>query len=825
MVVCRIMIRYRKARGWGNLDSLEKLKVPVDKLRRVCSREEFDFCKTTADVSPLDGFIVQERAVRAMQFGLAMSASGYNIFVVGPPGTGKSTYTQAVVSQVAAGKTAPDDWCYICNFADQDRPLAVSLPAGEGYGFQRDMEELLSDLRIAIPKAFEEGDYEQQKSLIIQSVQQQMDDYFQELNQEAREAEFNMKQTQRGFVFIPLKDNKPIPPEEFDHIPVQERREIEEKGRRLQKKFDDTMHNGRVLEKQAKEKIEELEKQIALSAAGPIVDRLLVKYDSFQPIVQYLKEVLRDITKNTVSFKNQVAEPAMPSVPVQFQQDDTDQFTRYKVNLFVANDKNAGAPVVTEPSTSYYNIFGKVEYRSHVLSTHTDFTMVKPGAIHRANGGFLILQAKDVLSNPLIWDTLKKAIKYRQVMVENIGEQYHLVPNVTLRPEPIPFNAKVILIGSPHLYQLLYNIDEDFQKLFKVKVDFATEMPRTPENLRKYASFVSTVCREGDLKHFDWRGLGKLTEYGSYLAGHQDKLSTKFNEVIEIVYEAAALAQFEGSSFVGASHVQKAIKERRYRSGRIEENIQELIISNTIMIDTQDSVVGQVNGLAVSEFGGYVFGRPVRITARTYLGRGGIINIEREAQMSGSIHSKGILILAGYLGGKFAQKKPLGITAQITFEQLYDGVEGDSASSAELYAILSSLSGVPLKQSLAVTGSVNQFGEIQPIGGATEKIEGFFDICQARGLSGEQGVVIPIQNVENLMLKEEIIDAVNEGKFHVYAIKDIEEGIELLSGVAAGKMMEDGSYPNGSVMSLVEQKINGDFIECIDMASTDKPNR
>ncbi|MDF9409978.1 MAG: Lon protease [Pelotomaculum sp. PtaB.Bin013] len=788
--------------------NFEKLRIPVDKLRRICSRDEFDFCKTTVDVSPLDGFIVQERAVRAMQFGLAMNAPGYNIFVVGPSGTGKGTYTQAVVSQVAAGKPAPDDWCYIHNFNDQDRPMAVSLPAGEGYGFQKDMEELVADLRVAIPKAFEDGDYEQQKSLIIESVQQEMDGYFQALEQEARESGLNVKQTQRGVVFIPLKDNKPIPPEEFDRIPVEERHKIEEKGRRLQKKFDETLHTGRVLEKQAKEKIEELEKQIALFAAGPIVDRLLAKYDPFPPIVEYLREVLRDITKNTVTFKNQVSEPAVPSIPVQIQQDDVDQYTRYKVNLFVTNNKNAGAPVITEPSTSYYNIFGKVEYRSHVLSSYTDFTMVKPGAIHRANGGYLILQAKDVLSDPLTWDTLKKAIKYRQAKVENIGEQYRLVPNATLRPEPIPFNAKVILIGSPHLYQLLYSIDEDFQKLFKVKVDFDTEMPRTPENLRKYASFVSTVCREDNLIHFDWSGLGKLTEYGSYLAGHQDKLSTRFNEVIEIVYEAAAFAQIEGSSFVESSHVQKAIKERRYRSSRIEEKFQELIINNSIMIDTQGCVVGQVNGLAVSEFGGYVFGRPVRITARTYLGRGGIINIEREAQMSGSIHSKGILILAGYLGGKFAQKKPLGITAQITFEQLYDGVEGDSASSAELYAILSSLSGLPLKQCLAVTGSVNQFGEIQPIGGATEKIEGFFDICKARGLSGEQGVIIPIQNLENLMLKEEILDAVNEGKFHIYAVKDIEEGIELLSGVAAGKMMEDGTYPKGSVMDLVEQKIN-----------------
>lgn len=805
------------------MTALEKLKVPVEQLRRVCQRDELAFCETTADVSPLDGFIVQERAVRAMRFGLSMNAPGYNIFVVGPPGTGKGNYTQAVVSQTAAAGPAPDDWCYIYNFADPDRPLAVSLPAGEGSGFQKDMEELVADLRLALPKAFEDGDYEQEKSMIVRDVQQQMDEHFRALEQEAAVAQFNVKQTQRGVVFIPLKENKNMQPEEFGQIPAHERQEIEAKGRMLQQKFDGMLHTGRILEKQAKEQIEALEKRIAINAAGPLLEKLMIKYNSFPPVVRHLTAILQDIAENAAALKGQSAEPDGQAAPVSFPIDEVDLFARYRVNLFVANGKEAGAPVITEPSTNYYNLFGKVEYRSHALSMHTDFTMIKSGALQRANGGYLILQAKDVLSDPLIWETLKKAIKYRQAAVENIGEQYRLAPNVTLRPEPIPFNAKVILIGSPVLYQLLYSADEDFQKLFKVKVDFDTEMPRTPENLRKYASFVSKVCREDNLPHFDWSALGKLVEYGSYLAGRQDKLSTRFNEVIEIVYEAAALAGREGAAFAASGHVRQAIKERRYRSSRIEEKMQEFIINDTIMIDTAGGVVGQVNGLAVSGFGGYAFGRPVRITARTYLGRGGIINIEREAQMSGSIHAKGILILAGYLGGKFAQKRPLGLTAQITFEQLYDGVEGDSASSAELYALLSSLAGLPLKQSLAVTGSVNQFGEIQPIGGATEKIEGFFDICRARGLTGEQGVIIPAQNIVNLMLKEEILAAVREGSFHIYAVKTIEEGIELLSGVAAGQMGADGTYPEGSVMYLVEQKIS-EYHEALTRVDTTAKN-
>ncbi|BAF60066.1 hypothetical protein PTH_1885 [Pelotomaculum thermopropionicum SI] len=785
---------------------MEKYRIPVEKLRRVCRDEELDFCRTTEDVPPLDGFIGQERAVRSMQFGLSINAPGYNIFVVGPPGTGKSTYVQAVVSQLAAGGPVPNDWCYIYNFADHDRPLAVSLPPGEGRVFQKDMEELISDLRVTIPKAFESGDYEEKKNSIVQSVQQKMGGYLQALEAEALEAGFDMKQTPRGFIFIPVKDGKPFSPEDYEQLPGQVRREMEEKGRKLHKKLENTFHTYRMLEKQANEQIAELEKEIALFAAGPLFDKMLEKYKKYPAIVDYLKAVLKDITNNNLEiFKNPGS--AAANMPLPFSQEEVDSYFRYRVNLFINNEKSGGAPVVIEPSSNYYNLFGKIEYRSQIFSLNTDFTMIKPGAIHRANGGYLILQAQDVLSDPFAWVTLKKSLKYRQAIVENIGEQYRLVPTVSLRPEPIPLNVKVILIGSPLLYYLLYNLDEDFQKLFKVRVDFDTEMPRTPENLRQYASFVNSVCRRENLKHFSRSGLARLIEYGSRLSGRQNKLSTRFNEVFEIVYEAAAWAQAEGSGYVEASHVEKALEERNYRSRRLEEKIQELITQDKILIDVSGSVVGQVNGLYVVESGGHSFGRPAKITARTYMGRGGVINIERETRMSGSIHSKGVLTLAGYLGGKFAQDKPLGLTAQITFEQLYDGVEGDSASSAELYAILSSLADLPLKQNLAVTGSVNQFGEIQPVGGVTEKIEGFFDVCKAKGLSGDQGVIIPVQNVDDLMLRDEILDAVKKGRFHIYAIRNVEEGIELLSGVPAGKPGEDGTYPEGSVFARVDRKL------------------
>ncbi len=784
---------------------MEKYKVPVEKLKRVCHSNELDFCKTTADLEPLDGFIGQDRAVRAMQFGLAMKAPGYNIFVVGLPGTGKSTYVQAIVTQSAAGVPRSGDWCYIYNFADKDRPLAVALPPGEGRGFKKDMEELLSDLRITIPKAFEGGDYENKKDAIVQLVNQKMTNYFLDIEAEAQDAGFDMKRTPNGIIFVPLKDDKPLSPEDYEKLPAQDRREMEEKGRRLHKKLDEAFHTGRALEKKASEEIAALEKQIAVFAAGPLVQRLLDKYKDFTSIVAYLKMYLVDITNNLEVFKSAAAASGQARVPAP--QEEADVFARYNVNLFVNNEKNGGVPVVIEPSSNYYNLFGKIEYKSQMLALSTDFLMIKPGAIHRANGGYLILQAKDVLSDPFTWDTLKKALKYRQATVENIGEQYRLVPTVTLRPEPISLNVKVVLIGSPQIYHLLYNLDEDFQKLFKVKVDFDTEMPRTPENLRQYASFVNSVCQREGLKHFSRDGLARIIEYGSRLAGHQEKLSTRFNEVVEVVYEAASWAQLESAEYVASFHVEKAINEKVYRSNRLEEKIQEFITRGTIMIDTSGEVVGQVNGLYVIDSGGYSFGRPSRITATTYMGRGGVVNIEREARMSGNIHSKGVLTLAGYLGGKFARDKQLGLTAQITFEQLYDGVEGDSASSAELYAILSSLADLPVKQDLAVTGSVNQFGEIQPIGGATEKVEGFFEVCKAKGLTGSQGVVIPAQNVDNLMIKDEILEAVKKGQFQIYAVKSIEEGIELLSGTPAGKTGEDGTYPEDTVFGRVDRKL------------------
>jgi len=787
--------------------SMDNFKVPIEKLRRICNfEEELKFCKTSEDAKPFDGVIGQERADKAMNFGLAMRDAGYNIFVVGPQGTGKSTYTQAIVSKIAKIGLKPEDWCYVNNFSNNDLPLAVSFPAGQGKIFQKDMDEIVEDLLIAIPAAFEGSDYEQKEGSVEQNVQEKVEKMFQNVEKEALESGFSMKRIPPRVVFIPLKeDGTPMPQEEYAALSEQRRKEIDEKGRKLRKKLDDTIHEVQQIEKQARDQIDELEKQVASYAIEMQIGKLKEKYSASPKVVEYLETVEKDIEENHILFRG--SDEQNPQNPFMIYQEEMDPFTKYRINLFVDNEKSEGAPVVFETNPYYYNIFGKIEYKSQVLAVSTDFTMVKPGALQKANGGYLILQAKDVLMDPFAYDTLKKALKYKQAVVENIGEQYRLVPTVTLKPEPIPLNVKIIILGSPILYELLFTLDEDFKKLFKVKVDFDIEMPRSEENLCKYVSFIGSVCSSGGKKHFNRAALGQMVEYGSILSGEQDKLSTLFNEISEIVNEAAALAEVENTEYVEAKHVDEAIKNQIYRSNRVEKRIQEEILKDNIMIRTEGEEIGQINGLSVVGSAGYEFGLPSRITARTYAGNKGVINVEREAEMSGNIHSKGVLTLAGYLGGKFGQDKPLGVTAQITFEQNYGGVEGDSASSTELYSILSSLAELPLKQSIAVTGSVDQLGVIQPIGGVTQKIEGFYDVCKAKGLTGRQGVMIPVQNVDNLMLKEEILDAVKENKFNIYAVKTIEEGIELLSGVAAGKPDKDGIYPEGTVFRRVEDKL------------------
>lgn len=784
----------------------EKYRLSSDKLKLVCTEKDAAlFYDPEQEGDELDGLIGQEQGIRSLTFGLAMEAPGYNIYVTGPQGTGKSTCTMKIVTDFAVAGNEPEDWCYLNNFDIQDQPLAVSLPAGQGRVFQRDMEVLVEDLKVFIPKAFQSSVYEKKKTSIVESLQNKMDSLFQRMEEVAAENSYTLQQIPPRIMLIPMKDGKPIPKEDFDSLPQEEREKMEERGRFLGQKLDEALREGQKYENKAKEAIAQLEQSVAAVAAEFQINRLKDKYKDFPKVIHYLDQILEDVKENHLIFR--IPDGGMGQMVPFVNPEEQDPFSRFKVNVFVSHEPGKGAPVVFESSPYYYNIFGKIEYKSQVLAVSTDFTMIKSGAIHQANGGYLILNVHDLLSDPFSWEALKKALKYGKTTVENIGEQYRLVPTVGLKPEPIPLNLKLILLGTPYLFILLDYYDEDFRRLFKVKVDFDSTMKRTPENLKKYAHFVGQTCRKENQLSLTTGAMGSLVEYGSRLAGDQEKLSTRFNLLANLIYEASALARQAHAPQVERGHMEKAIEDMRSRLNLIEQKIQEHIGKGTILIETQGAEVGQINGLSVLETGGYAFGIPSRITARTYAGNEGVLHIERETEMSGSIHTKGVLTLAGYLGGKFGQKKPLAMTAQLTFEQSYDEVEGDSASSTELYAILSSLSGVPLKQGLAVTGSVDQRGRIQPIGGVNEKIEGFFDVCKKRGFTGEQGVLIPVQNIRNLMLREEVVQAVQQGEFHVYGVSTIEEGLEILTGQPAGEPGLDGKYPEGTLFHAAEKKL------------------
>ncbi len=778
------------------------LELNEDELRRVCDPASFPF-QTTADLEPLEKIIGQPRAAQAMEFGLKVERQGYNIFVAGITGSGKISYTKAAVEAEAAGKPVPDDWCYVYNFITPGQPKALNLPPGIGNVFRQDMEELVEDLLVEIPKAFEGDDHDKQKATLIKEFQDRSSSLLEELNEMANEQGFALKRTNTGFATIPLVDGKPMSAEDYEKLDLPVREELERKSTDIQLKGLEIMRRIQMAEKETKEKIKELESRIGLFAVGPLFEELKEKYNSYPAVIAHLEAVKENVLEELNVFRGEEEAPAFP----WHKRPRESLLTKYKVNLLIDNRDLHGAPVVLEANPSYYNLIGRIEHEHEWGVSVTDFTMIKPGAFHRANGGYLILQVKDVLNYPESWTALKRVLKTGEVRIENMGEQYGLIAMATLKPEPIPIQVKVILIGNPYLYHLLLQYDEDFHKLFKIKADFATDMPRDWENELNLARFISSQCQREKLRHFDAGAVARVVEYSSRLAEDQRKLTTRFNEIVEVLFEADAWAAAEGTPLVMATHVSKAIVEKRKRSNRLEERLLQHFTDGTILLDVTGEVVGQINGLSVLHLGDYQFGKPSRITVSTYPGERGVVHIEREAKMSGQIHTKGVLILGGYLGYKYGVHGPLSLTASVVFEQSYEGVDGDSASSTELYAILSSLAGLPIKQGLAVTGSVNQRGEIQPVGGVTAKVEGFFRVCQLKGLTGEQGVLIPYQNVPNLNLVDEVVEAVRNGQFHIYPVHTVDEGIEILTGVPAGKADARGRYPRNTVHYMVTQAL------------------
>ncbi len=781
--------------------------MPKD-LKDVCNPNLFKFETTKELVDTSDLIYGQERGIKALEFGTDVDIKGYNLYLEGPSGVGKTMYTKKFLEKKAEKGKIPNDWVYIYNFENPNEPIAVSFPAGQGKVFQSTMENFIKDVRKDIKKTFNNDDFEKEKQIIKQEFEEKREALLEKLNQKTMIQGFQVKSTENGVYMLPVLDGKTLAEDEFEELEESVKREFEERSALVQEQIFQALAEIKVIEREADKKIDEWQSNIALMTINVHINSIKANYKRNKKIGTYLDNVKKDILKNISVFLAPDVDPKLQQQPVQMQRPEKKEpWLNYRVNLFIDNSKLEGAPVIMDTNYSYYNIFGGLEYENQYGALKTDYMMIKPGLLHQANGGYIIFQAKDILANSICYEALKKALKIKELTIENATEQRAGMLLVALKPEPIPLDIKVLLVGNSNIYHTLLSMDDDFRKLFKVKVEFEEDAPKNNENIERLSKFVRSFCTQENLLDLDKEAMAKVIEYASDIAGDKEKLSTQFSAIGEIVGEASCWAKKSKQKIITKDYIQKALNERVDRIKKYDTRYLQMIEEESLLIDTEGYEVGQINGLTVIKIGDYSFGKPARITASTYVGKNGIIDIEREIEMSGSSHSKGVLILTGYLGEQFAQEIPLSLTANLCFEQLYGGVDGDSASSTELYALLSSLSGIPISQSIAVTGSVNQKGYIQPIGGVNEKIEGFYQICKLRGLNGEQGVIIPKQNVRNLHLEDEIIEAVRKGKFHIYAISTIDEGIEILTGVPAGKKDKNGKFPLGTINYLAQEKL------------------
>ncbi len=775
---------------------------------RTCDLRQLKF-KTTEDLTPCTDYIGQGRAIDAVNFGLGMEFRGYNLYLSGPPGVGKTTTIETILSSIAKDKPSPTDWCYVFNFRVPKEPKAIELPKGKGKELKNDMEDFLHELKINIPKAFESNEFEEQKQNTLNQFQREKNNLFEELQKKAAETEMQVQFSPTGIITIPLMEGKPVTQENYNSLDEEIRNKLKASKERIDIEVAEVLKIARKLDRDAGEKVKELEKEVALFSVRDLIDSIREKYQTYTQVIDYFDQLQKHILENIDNFLP--AKGAQPGLPMQMpmrmpQQEQS--FTEYKVNVFVDNSNSEGAPVIFETNPTYTNLFGTIEKEAKFGTLVTDFTMIRSGSLVKASGGYLVLDALDLFKYPFVWDSLKKALENEELRIEDVYELYGFSSTVGIKPEPVKLNVKVIIAGNSQLYSMLYAYDEDFRKLFKAKADFDYIVDRNDITLSQYSCFLKSVCDRDGLNQFDRSGVERVIEYSSRLAGDQNKLSIEFGSITKILKEADYWAKVDNNSkSIKRQHVEKAIHEKIYRSNMIEDKIQEMITKGSILIDTSGLVVGQINGLAVYNIGDYAFGKPSRLTCETYMGTEGLINIDRRARLSGNIHDKGVLILSGYIGTKYAQKKPLSLSASIGFEQSYDTIDGDSASTAELVVLLSSLSAIPIKQSFAITGSVNQKGQIQPIGGVNEKVEGFYEVCKAKGLTGEQGVIIPHQNVKNLMLKKEVVQAVKDKKFHIYPIESVDQAVELLTGKEAGGKGSTGKFRVGTVNYLVDKKL------------------
>ena len=766
--------------------------------------------ETTADLDVRDGLIAQDRAIQAVRFGIGIRHAGYNLFALGPSGTGKYALIRSALQERAKHESVPPDWCYVFNFEDAHRPRALRLPPGKGVELKRDMDQLVEDLHRAIQGVFESDEYRTRTQALEEELEERQERAMGEIRELAKEKDVILLQTPTGFTLAPVRDGKPLGPNEFHALSDEDRARIEEDINSLQAEMRKALHQMPLWKKRSDERIEELNREMAAAAIQGLVETLCETYGDLAAVVAYLRQVQEDVIANFRHFlPENDKQPPMLGIWIPPAPDGPPWHQRYRINVLLGHDKNGGAPVVYADLPAHHQLVGRIEHRAHLGALETDFTMIRAGALHQANGGYLIVDALKLLMQPFAWETLKRLLQAAEIRIESLAQITSLISTLSLEPEPIPLDVKVVMLGERHVYYLLCELDPEFSELFKVAVDFEDQLVRGPESHLIYARFIASEVRRAGLRHFDRDAVARVIEQSARLADDNERLTSHMRSIGDLVRESDYWAGADGCETVGAAHVQQAIDAKIARTDRIGRRLREETTRGTILIETDGARVGQVNGLAVMSLGGFAFGHPSRITARVRLGKGELIDIEREVKLGGPIHSKGVLILQGFIAGRYALDHPLSLSASLVFEQSYGGIEGDSASSAELYALLSALADLPIRQSLAVTGSVNQLGEVQAIGGVNEKIEGFFDTCAARGPVEGQGVLIPASNVKHLMLRADVREAVAQGRFAIYPIARIDEGIEILTGTPAGERSSDGRFPDGSVNARVEARLIG----------------
>jgi len=791
----------------------------IDKLRRRCDPASLGF-RTTEELEDFDDVIGQDRAVEAIRFGVGIKRDGYNMFALGPTGAGRHSIVMDHLKRAAASEAVPDDWCYVNNFEESHKPNALRMPAGRARPFAQAMDQLVEDLRSALAAAFESDEYRTRRQMLENELKESTESGLEEIQEEARQKNIALMRTQMGLVFAPMKEGEVLNPEDFNKLPEDEQERVKADIEELQKKLQDVMSKFPGQEKEAREKLRQLNRETASQAVRHLIDELREQVKDLPEVLDYLDKVEEDVIENVPAFLKANEQRQQAPIPQQGRHhgnnvpmgsgdggDDDSQFRRYRVNVVVDNSETEGAPVVYEDHPLLPNLIGRIEHVAQYGALMTDFNLIKPGALHQANGGYLVLDARKLLMAPMAWEELKRAMRSAQIRTESLGQLMSVISTVSLQPEAIPLQVKVVLVGEPMLYYLLCAYDPEFEGLFKVQADFDDRMDRSDESIDLYARLIATMARREQLRNLDASGVARVIEHSSREVEDTERLTVRIRHVLDMLREADYWAREDGDGPISAVHVQKAIDAQIRRSDRIRERMHEGITRDIVLIDTEGARAGQVNGLAVLQIGTFAFGKPSRITARVRLGKGEVVDIERKAELGGNLHTKGVMILSGYLGARFAEERPMSLSASLVFEQSYGGVDGDSASSTELYALLSALSEVPIRQSIAVTGSVNQYGEVQAIGGVNEKIEGFFDICAARGLTGEQGVMIPASNVKHLMLREDVIEACKKGEFHVWAVETIDQGIEILTGVPAGERGADGRFPEDTVNGKVEARL------------------